>query len=494
MSHDDYPYPDESDHDAFDDDSGDADETELERLCREALVQLEDGDPDAARELASEAVAYDPDHPFPLFVLAVIAEQEGDLAAARYLSDKALQSASTNPDAIQLRAQLHVREFEFDEAERLLRFGIVHNPDDAELHETLARLCLARGRMAEAAQEAGASIRIDPGNAGAIAVRAAALEHGGDRDSMLAVLRQAVQLHPDDPYSIVELAAIEAEHGNLPRARALLARAHRLAPREPHVRDVRRVIEGAHAPTLLRPLPSLLAWLHEFPGGLVGFLLAFLVASLPLHALGTTHEAYAVPAWALLGAWAAVACYAWLGPAVLATRLNAFAARVARQHVHDHLDEVRRARNDGLPAIPLDLERVADAVSLSIGGRSYGAARTLLADARDVAPAQMEAELAQLEDQLGQPGRRVWAVIARLPADTRVLIALAVAVVIAAPEVSARVAVEPLQVQGLAAGLAVVAWLLARTEVRLLRTVDEWGRRQRERRSGERPRGAAAAG
>src|SRR4051812_12009354 len=93
---------------SFDDDGGggidhhddEHDESEVERLCRESLQLLELDEVEGARDRAMEAVQLDDGHPFPVFVLGLIAEQEGDLTAARYLADQALESAATNADAL----------------------------------------------------------------------------------------------------------------------------------------------------------------------------------------------------------------------------------------------------------------------------------------------------------------------------------------------------------------------------------------------------------
>ena len=447
-------YGDGDDEDQRDDD----DETnEVDRLCREAILRLEIGDFEGAREIANEAVALDEDHPFPLFVLGLVAEQEGDIPTARYLSDQALRAASTNADAIQFRAQLHVREYEFDAAERLLRFCIAHNPYDSSLHESLARVFLARGKHSDALQAAQSSLRIDPSNPGALAVRVAALDDSGDSDQLLAVLRQAVQMHPDDPYSMVELAAVEAEHGNVDRARVLLARAQRIAPNDTEIQDARVTIEGAHDWPLLQPLPRLLRWLHDFPGGLTGFVLAFLVASVPLHQLTAVSPGYALPAWALMGAWATVAFYAWIGPPLLISRLNLGAARVARA----------RATTAGF-----ETDRLVDIVALYFAARRFGEGTRLLGTAAPTLPSPAAEELAAAATRLRRPHERLLQLLASVPADSRLLIALAAALFVAAPVLHGLTDQPIALLRSAGVLVALLSWLPMRVELRALRQLE----------------------
>src|SRR5665647_1784485 len=90
-----------------DENSDDAANSAVDDLCHEALVLMEASEMGSARERAMEAVRLDDEHPFPLFVLGLIAEHEGDVVEARMMSDLALKTAATNADAIQLRAHVH---------------------------------------------------------------------------------------------------------------------------------------------------------------------------------------------------------------------------------------------------------------------------------------------------------------------------------------------------------------------------------------------------
>jgi hypothetical protein len=112
-----------------DDQTDDPVAAEIEERCQDALDALELDDLGLAREIAMAAVRLDDEHPFPMFVLGLIAEREGDLDTARDMAELSLRTAGTNPDAIGLRAHIHVRQHELVEAEELLRFGNAHHPD-----------------------------------------------------------------------------------------------------------------------------------------------------------------------------------------------------------------------------------------------------------------------------------------------------------------------------------------------------------------------------
>ncbi|MCW2925038.1 MAG: sulfotransferase [Thermoleophilia bacterium] len=457
-----------------DEDSSDRDDdpvaAEIEDRCQDALDALEAGDLGLAREIAMAAVRMDDEHPFPMFVLGLVAEQDGDLDTARDMAELSLRTAGTNPDAIGLRAHIHVRQHQLAEAEELLRFGIAHNPDEATLHEGLARVALARGEHREALQAASTALRIEPGNAGAIAVRAAALDEGGDRTALLAALRQGVQLHPEDPYSMLELASVEMEHGNLDRARALLLRAQRLAPRDREIGDVRALVEHVQARPLLRPVPGLLRWLRDFPGGLAGFLIGFVVAALPLHALAVTNPDYRIAALTIIVAWGGVALYAWIAPAVLTHRLNQRAARGGFDRLAVDL------RDPLVP--PPSAERIADVVAMLVAARARGRAVQLLelAARRTVehdAASEVAAPLAVLARRLRRPLARAREVVLVLPAASRWCVALAVAAAVAAPALAPATALSLLAWHGVALACMTAAWLLVLSERAASRDVED---------------------
>lgn len=467
-----------------DDSSGPAEDddplaAEIEERCQDALDALEADDPALARELAMAAVRLDDEHPFPMFVLGLVAEREGDLDTARDMAELSLRTAGTNPDAIGLRAHIHVRQHELAEAEDLLRYGIAHNPDEATLHEGLARVALARGRHEAALQAATTALRIEPGNPGAMAVRAAALESGADRGALLAALRQGVQLHPEDPYAMVELASVEMEHGNLERARMLLMRAQRLAPRDPEIGSVRALIEHVHERPLLRPVPGLLRWMRDFPGGLAGFLVGFVVAALPLHALATVSDEYRIPAVAAIVTWGAVALYAWIAPAVLTHRLNQRAARGGAARLAEEL-------RDPLGAAP-PLERLADVTAMLVAAHDRRAAAELVTLAarrarahgrRPLAPGSaMAAEIVLPLDSLARrlrgPRARLRNAILFVPGAPRALVALAVCLAIAAPALATAAALPLPAWHALAFACVGLAWGLMVAERSAARQVDE---------------------
>jgi tetratricopeptide (TPR) repeat protein len=434
---------------------------EIELLCRNALINLDDGDLDEARSIAMQAVELDADHPFPVFVLGLIADQEGDIAVARYLSERALQNAGTNADAIQFRAQIHLREHEFERAEDLLRFGVAHNPDDADLQEHLARVLLAMGHYEDAARSAQAALELDPNSSGAHAVRVAALDESGDAEALLGALRQNVQMHPDDPYAALHLASIESENGNVSRARLLLARAQRLAPRDESVLTTRRVLEAMHASPLLRGVLPMTRWLKEFPGGLAGFVLAYLLVSMPLGALAGVEPAYAIPARALLVAWGAAAIYAFVGPTVLNCRLN----RIA-------VGPTRTALEQRDP----DLELVIDAAIGCIAGKQFGAAiRTLELRCDDFGAEDQEMIRERIRDMHGMRYRFL-RIFGRIPGDVRFLIATGVVLGVHSSMLAKWTELPVNAFLGATFACLSIAWLLAHIDMGFRRRIAEMSR------------------
>ena len=470
-------------HDPAPDDFSFDDNEDVERLCHEALALFERSDLSEARQLAMEAVALDDEHPFPMFILGLIAEFEGDIPSARDLSELALQSAATNADTIQLRAQVHLREYEFDKAEKLLRFGIVHNPDDAALHEGLARLLMALGRHAEARECAEAALRLDSSNEGAYAVRSASYESSGDHDGLLAALRQSAQLNPDDAFVLAQLAAVEAELGDIPRARALLNRADRLSPRSAHIADLQVALGSIDSSRLLRPLPGLLRWMRSFPGGIVGFLLGFVVMALPLLEVASRSTLHAVTAGTVLAVWGLVGAYAWLGPAALVQRLASGAATAGYQRLMDHLS---------LPdAETVDPEQVFDLVQVHVlARRRRQAVEILQCVSATTSDPLAQHQMLAIAARLNRPMSRVTFAVTRIPAARRVMMAVAMGIGIAAPLlVSNGTAAIPMYGAGVA--LALLAAACGISEIRTLRILQTVGFDDAEDTRDESPRLAA---
>jgi tetratricopeptide (TPR) repeat protein len=421
------------------------------------------------------AVRLDDEHPFPIFVLGLVAEREDDLDTARDMAELALKTARTNPDAIGLRAHVHVRQHELEDAEALLRFGIAHNPDEAQLHEALARVTLALGRHETALDAARTALRIEPANAGALAVRAAALDAGTDRGAVLAALRQGVQLHPEDPYAMVELASIEMEHGNVQRARVLLSRAQRLAPRDREIYDIRTLVEHVDDQFFLRPVPALLRWMRDFPGGLAGFVIGLFIAALPMHALATTYPVYRVPAIFVVAVWAGVALYAWLAPPLLTHRLNERAARSGRDRLLEEL-------NDPEGTAP-DPERVADVAAVLVMARRRREALELLdlaaARARTIHLQGSSPDHARLDDEaesydalarmINRRRLRLQQLVYAVPALGRLFVASALTIAITAPLLTSYSSWPVAVWHAIALALLVGAVVAARTE----RTVND---------------------
>ncbi len=453
---------------------------EIEELCQNALDALDDDD-DAnhARELAMQAVRLDDEHPFPMFVLGLIAEREGDLDTARDMAELSLRTAGTNADAIGLRAHIHVRHHELAEAEELLRYGIAHNPDDASLHEGLARVALARGHHEDAVRAARAALRLEPGNPGAMAVRTAALEESVDRGALLAALRQGVQLHPADPYAMLELASVEMEHGNVDRARMLLVRAQRLAPRDHEITNVRALVEHVYERPMLRPVPGLMRWMNDFPGGLPGFLVGFVIAALPLHALAMVSPQYRLPAIAVIVAWGVIALYAWLAPAMLTRRLNQRAAAAGAE-------SIERELRDPLAALP-DVTRLVDVLSMLGAAHDRAGVARLATRASERAveigvrplPSLDAAAATTLAPGLLAIARSMRGAQARLrsallavPLLPRMLVAIATACAVMAPALANAADMPLLAVYGFALAALLCAWLMTLVERAFTRDLD----------------------
>ena len=132
-----------------------------------------------------------------LLVRAGQALESDDLETSEIILRRRLIEQPDDPDALYLMARLaHLLDYDH-EAEELLRLAFEIVPNFSAARVALARLLDKRHRSIEAVAELEPVLEIEP-NMIALALKAAALGHGGEFDQSIEVYEQMLKTWPDE--------------------------------------------------------------------------------------------------------------------------------------------------------------------------------------------------------------------------------------------------------------------------------------------------------
>ncbi len=131
-----------------------------------------------------------------------------------------------------------------NDAEKVLRRGLLRVPRSAELHHALGLLLVRKGSSQPALTELAAAVKLAPESARYAFVYAIGLHSAGKRDEALKVLNVADARQPFDPDILGALVSINRESGN---ARAALPYAHKLAEALPGDASVIKLVAELEA-------------------------------------------------------------------------------------------------------------------------------------------------------------------------------------------------------------------------------------------------------
>ncbi len=126
-------------------------------------------------------------------------------------------------------AKLLVGEHRSTEAIDVLRRGLVVDPDDRYLHNTLSNVYSDAGRHDEAIAEAKRTVALDPSEPNALDTLAAAHQWAGHYEEALEVYGRALSLNPEFGVAIIHLGNLHFEMGRYREALAAFERYGKLA-------------------------------------------------------------------------------------------------------------------------------------------------------------------------------------------------------------------------------------------------------------------------
>ncbi|MDA9431057.1 tetratricopeptide repeat protein [Bradyrhizobium sp. CCBAU 51627] len=214
-----------------------------ELLAAVPLSQRGAVDRDRFEQAAAEFVAVqqlNADRPDAHTALGSFLARQANATAAEAEYRAALQLAPSFAAAAINLSDLY-RQFGRDsDGERVLREALAGAANDASLHYALG-LTLVREKRNEAAlQEFGQAASLDPSQARYAYVYAIGLHSAGQRDEALAVLRNSLEMHPNDRDALSAAITLSRDKGD---AAAALGYAERLSRLMPGNREIDALIK-----------------------------------------------------------------------------------------------------------------------------------------------------------------------------------------------------------------------------------------------------------
>jgi predicted Zn-dependent protease len=202
------------------------------------LIELREGNLDAAAKRFSELLATGRFVDDAFFYLGVIAERQNDLEKALRLYARVQDGENSVPALLRAAAILHVHGAA-PAAEELLDQLINDEPGRApEVWSARARMYADAGEMPQAFAAFDRGILQYPDSAALRFARAASYDEQGRTREALNDLQAIAAARPDDPAALNALGYTLADHARqLSRARALIARACAASPYNSAFRD-----------------------------------------------------------------------------------------------------------------------------------------------------------------------------------------------------------------------------------------------------------------
>ena len=178
-------------------------------LCMLAQSCLGTNDTEAATRAAAKAIALAPDDEWALRLGALAALRRDDFEHASLLTARAVEADPGNWRTHYVRAQVGVLYDRVD-GEAAARQATALEPDNADCHEVLGDVLLARGRSIDAGEAYREALRLDPDHAGARHGLALVHSRRGNFGRAVAGFADAAAANPNDHEAAANLVTTGA--------------------------------------------------------------------------------------------------------------------------------------------------------------------------------------------------------------------------------------------------------------------------------------------
>lgn len=185
---------------------------------------------DDAETRYREWLAFNPDDPEALHLLAILRRQREDLAEALELAGKAVDLVPERANYQLTLAGLWLHARQFDRARDGFATALRLNPDLPGAALGLAQIGLMRGDLAAAAEALAKAERLAPGHPQVLALKGGLAQARGQHEAASRLLLESAQRNPNDPLVQMQLGLSLAASGKAGFAEQALANALRLKP------------------------------------------------------------------------------------------------------------------------------------------------------------------------------------------------------------------------------------------------------------------------
>jgi tetratricopeptide (TPR) repeat protein len=204
------------------------------RLLR-ALALQASGRNDDAREELQRVLKRSPQEKSAYLQLGLIAIAQKDLKKAEVLFDKLQSLGGDNSSAATGLAVLYSEKGRLDQAYELCRKELARSSDRKLLHEVMAAIAMQAHEYDRAISEYNALLINDPNATSVYLSLADAFRQKGDRNNYVTALERAQRSAPSELMPTVLLASALENAGNQPEAIRQYRRALELQPDDPRV-------------------------------------------------------------------------------------------------------------------------------------------------------------------------------------------------------------------------------------------------------------------
>jgi tetratricopeptide (TPR) repeat protein len=191
-------------------------------MLRDVLSLAQSRDFQRAGAIANEALASGFEHPLLLNVAATCLEQEGKLADALRLLERAVELAPGDIGARNALALCLQRLERPAEALRHVDELLKQHPGLGFAHANKGNALIALGHLGRARTSHLRALELEPGNIAALSSLASIASHRGNYEEARSRAQQVLALVPNFPDAVISLATAELAAGTLPRSEALI--------------------------------------------------------------------------------------------------------------------------------------------------------------------------------------------------------------------------------------------------------------------------------
>jgi tetratricopeptide (TPR) repeat protein len=194
-----------------------------------------------------DAQIFNADRPEAHVNLGSLALELGQPVVAQAAYERALQVGPYFIPAYVNLADLYRTQNKDEEGEKLLRTALTIDPRNAAVHHTLGLLLVRQQRLPEAVEELRQAATLDPDTPRYAYVYAMALNATGRTDAALDVLRATHREHSGDRETLLALATMSRDQGQLDEAYNYAGKLSALVPEDPNVKQLLAELKAARA-------------------------------------------------------------------------------------------------------------------------------------------------------------------------------------------------------------------------------------------------------